>query len=287
MILADLHYKLYSPGQYHINPLLLHKEVVRAYSVEFFFLKLNSIQYYCISLGLFITFYLLSVSATTFTLASLYLSKPLSYSSILSAIPRILKRLGITILHALPLIFLHYTVYLAVLTLFCTILTLIGRILKINHVLALVIVIVFFVIYVSFIFVVHGRFIAWWNFTNLVSVLEPNLYGSTAIKKSKQLLHEKKYITSFLAFIYLFVVFEILGLAIWIMSKDMNMIARVLICSLFVMTLAVVNFLGLTAQNLMYYQNQVADKGVLNESVLEMQGFVGNDNRLEGGHLDV
>ncbi|XP_026451027.1 uncharacterized protein LOC113351216 [Papaver somniferum] len=288
MFIAHLYHKLSSPEYQSTNPLLLYKEFVGAYSsTDQFFLKLNSIQYYCISLVLFFAFYLLSVSATTLTLASLYLSKPLSYISILSTICRILKRLAITFLHGLPLIFLHYVAYLVVLTLFCAILTLVHTSPKINLVLVSVIGTIFLVIYLSFFIVVHGRFIARWNFANVVSVVEPNIYGSGAIKKSKQLLQEKKVNISFLVIFYFCVVIEVLSIGNGVMSQDMDMKVRVFICSLFVMALAVVNFLGLAAQNVIYYQNQVMDKGVLHESALEMQGFVGNDNRVEGDHLDV
>ncbi|XP_026451523.1 uncharacterized protein LOC113351810 [Papaver somniferum] len=283
-------YHLSSPEHQSTNPLVMYKEIVGAYPTDHFFLKLNSIRYYCISLVLFFAFYLLSVSATTFTVASLYVSKPLSYSSILSAIPRIIKRLAITFLHALPLIFLHYTAYLAVLALVCTIVTLIGTVLKINYVLVFVIGTILVIFYVCFVFVVHGNFVAWWNFANMVSVLEPNIYGSAAIKKSKQLLQKKKFITGFLVFFYLGTVYEIACIAevvLTLMGNDANIIVRLLVSSLFVMALAVVNFLGLTAQNLKYYQNQVVGQGVLNESVIEMQGLVGNDNGIEDNLLEV
>ncbi|KAI3928612.1 hypothetical protein MKW98_024213 [Papaver atlanticum] len=124
----------------------------------------------------------------------------------------------------------------------------------------------------------------------MVSVLEPNIYGSADIKKSKQLLQEKKFITGLLVLFYLGAVYEIACIAnfvLTLMGNDTNIIVRLLLSSLFVMALAVVNFLGITAQNLKYYQNQVVGEGVRNESVIEMQGFVGNDNRVKGDHLEV
>ncbi|RZC88783.1 hypothetical protein C5167_031160 [Papaver somniferum] len=278
-----------SPEYLYANSLLPYEQIVGTYSSAYFLLKLKSIQYYCVSLVLFFAFYLLAISATTFTLATFYLPKPLSHISILSSVPGIFKRLAITFCHAVPFVFLNYIAYLVVHTLCCMILTLIRTTPEIDQVLVSVIGFIFFLIYLSIFLVVHGRFIARWNFANVVSVVEPDTYGSGAIKKSKKLLWDKKII---LAILYLAVAIDIVCFGNWVMSHDMNIKARVFVCFSSVMALAVVNFLGLIAQILMYYQNQVI---VLNESGLQVNGivlakmrrFVRNDNRVEGNQLEV
>ncbi|XP_026459964.1 uncharacterized protein LOC113360707 [Papaver somniferum] len=239
----------------------------------------------CVYLVLFSTFYLLSTSAMTFTIAYLHVSKPLSSISVLSAIPRIFKRLAITFLHALPLIFLIHTAYLAVVALITLVITVIGTVPKTNYVLVslLIIDIIFLLICFAFVLVARAHTVASWSSANVVSVLEPNTYGSAAIEKSKLLLEEKKNIKDILVLLHLGT--EVLVCLVQAMLCDTNIIARVLIISLCVIALAAGNFLGLTAQNLMYYvctgyDNQVIGKRVCDYCVLEKTEF-GKDNRAD------
>ncbi|KAI3849466.1 hypothetical protein MKX03_033758 [Papaver bracteatum] len=191
----------------------------------------------------------------TFIIAAVYVSKPLSYISILSTIPGIFKRLAITLFHAFPLILLIYTAYLAVFALICTLLvTMIHTVAETNYVLVslLVIAIVFLAICDVLILVARAHAIASWSCANVVSILEPNTYGSTAINRSKLLLQEKEeIIKNILVLLHL-----VTDIFIWIVFLvwlyDMNT-GRVLIISLCAIALAAGNFLGLTAQNLIYY----------------------------------
>lgn len=247
-----------SPEYQYANSYLTYEEILGTYPIR-----------YCFYLVLFLPFYYLSITAITFTV-----SKPLSHVSILSAIPRILKRLGITFLHALPQIFMNYMAYCAVFTLIWTTLTLIRTIPKIDYVLVTVIGTVFFIIYVFLVFVVHGNFIVWWNFANMLSVLEPEVYGPTAIKKITQILQTKRIGTGWLVF-YFVVAYEVTLGANLVMQSDKDIIYRVLISSLWVLVLAVLNFLGLAVQNLVYYH--AIDEGVLSVSTSERKES-GNDN---------
>lgn len=85
----DLYYKS-SPEYLLSDQKLVHQKLV-SHSIHG-----------CFYLILFSTFYLLSTSAMTFAITCIHASKPLSDISILSVIPRVLKRLAITLLHALP-----------------------------------------------------------------------------------------------------------------------------------------------------------------------------------------
>ncbi|KAI3876683.1 hypothetical protein MKX03_034192 [Papaver bracteatum] len=203
----------------------------------------------------------------TLTITSLYVSKPLSYIYILSGIPRILKRLAITVLHALPLILLSYTTYLAVLALVGTLVVTVIRTVPEtnNYVLVSLMMkaIVFLSVVDAFVLVARAHAVVLLNSANVVSVLEPNTYGSTAIKKSKLLLQEK-IIMNILVLLHL-VSDGFVCILCFAILYDMNIIVRGLIISLCVIALAVGNFLGLTAQNLIYYviagyDNQVVGK---------------------------
>ncbi|KAF9671894.1 hypothetical protein SADUNF_Sadunf12G0097900 [Salix dunnii] len=96
-------------------------------------------------------FSLLSTAAVVFTVASLYTSKPVSFSSTTSAIPQVFKRIDIQ-----------------------------------NTLLVLFSLMVIGVLYL----VVHVYITALWHLASVVSVLEP-VYGLVAMKKSYELLKGK------------------------------------------------------------------------------------------------
>ncbi|KAI3844115.1 hypothetical protein MKW92_023157 [Papaver armeniacum] len=229
----------------------------------------------------------------TLTITSVYQSKPLSSISVLFAIPRIFKRLAITFFHALPLIFLIYTAYLAVFALMALIVSGIYTVARTDHYVLeslLIVAIIFLTIGYFLVLCARAHTIASWNFANVVSILEPNTYGSTAIKKSKELLQEKVIFKIILLLLHL-VTDVFVGIVNLVMLSDMNIRVRVLIISLCAIALAAGNFLGLTAHNLMYYvctgyDSQVIGKTVSDDCVLERQEF-GKDNRVEGDKLEV
>ncbi|KAI3947281.1 hypothetical protein MKW98_030867, partial [Papaver atlanticum] len=122
----------------------------------------------------------------------------------------------------------------------------------------------------AFVLVARAHAVVLLNSANVVSVLEPNTYGSTAIKKSKLLLQEK-IIINILVLLHL-VSDGFVGIVCFAILYDMNIIVRGLMISLCVIALAVGNFLGLTAQNLIYYviagyDNQVVGKRASDDCV--------------------
>ncbi|CAN0911855.1 hypothetical protein LINGRAPRIM_LOCUS977 [Linum grandiflorum] len=72
---------------------------------------------FCYLIFLF-AFSLLSTAAVVFTVASLYTSKPVSFSSTFSAIPKVLKRLFITFVFVALLMLAYNTVFLIFLVIF-------------------------------------------------------------------------------------------------------------------------------------------------------------------------
>ncbi|MCL7046337.1 hypothetical protein MKW94_030049 [Papaver nudicaule] len=222
----------------------------------------------------------------TLTIASVYESKPLSYISIVSA--RILKRLAITFVHVIPLVFLTYTAYLAVLFLFLTVM---GTEPKTYVLVLSLIAMILLAIGFGFVFVARAHNIALLNFAGMVSVLEPNTYGSTAIQKSKRLLQVKYLMKVLLVVHYLGTDFFIRISYLVFVYDDMNIIVKVLFISLCAFALAVGYFLGLAAQNLMYhvctaYDNQVMGKSICDDECVLEREESGKDNRGESDRLE-
>ncbi|CAB4307166.1 unnamed protein product [Prunus armeniaca] len=134
---------------------------------------------FCYLIFLF-AFSLLSTAAVVFTVASLYTSKPVSFSSTLSAIPKVFKRLFITFLWVSLLMVCYNFVFVAFLIL------LILAIDTQNPLLLLFSGVVLFLLFL----VVHVYITVVWHLASVVSVLEP-VYGFAAMKKSYELLKGK------------------------------------------------------------------------------------------------
>ncbi|MCL7040677.1 hypothetical protein MKW94_011453 [Papaver nudicaule] len=222
-----------------------YKQFIRTYSIQEFF--------YLLSLFLF---FLLSASAIVFTVASLYASKPVSFVPTLFAIPRIFKHLVLTFFYALLLMIINYMSYRI------PILVLISK--NINGAW-----LVGFITVSAFINVIVDYCVtALWHLASVISVLEPNVYGLAAMKKSKQLLRGRTKTALELAYLYLGatwfaeVVFELA------MRFPIHFMVKLLLGLLCLFLLAVVNLTGLLVQTVFFFackshHNQVVDKKVL------------------------
>ncbi|KAL3380926.1 hypothetical protein AABB24_001199 [Solanum stoloniferum] len=215
-----------------------------------------------------LAFSLLSTSAVVFTVASLYTSKQVSFSSIITALPSILRRLFITFIW----IFLSMLVYNAVLSFFI-VLMLIAFESKSKNSIALFLVSVFLLS--VFFLVVHVYLSALWHLASVITVLEP-IQGLPAFKKSYELLKGKIRMASVLVLGYLVIFGVISGTFGSIVvdggaNKDhegYSVFVRIVVGGILIGVLVVVILVGLLVQSLFYYvcksyHNERIDKSAL------------------------
>ncbi|KAF8102929.1 hypothetical protein N665_0190s0046 [Sinapis alba] len=205
-------------------------------------------------------FSLLSTAAVVFTVASLYTSKPVSFSSTISAIPLVFKRLFVTFIWVSLLIFL---------------VALLVAIDLQNVGLALFSLVVIFVLFL----VVHVYMTALWHLASVVSVLEP-VYGFAAMKKSYELLKGKTFMACAMVFVYLAlcgVISGVFGKVVVRGGEDHGVFTRIVVGGFLVGVLVVVNLVGLLVQSVFYYvcksfHHQEIDKSALHD---HLGGYLG------------
>ncbi|XP_051125004.1 uncharacterized protein LOC127247263 [Andrographis paniculata] len=214
-------------------------------------------------------FSLLSTAATVFTVASLYTSKPVSFSSTIAAIPSVFKRLFITFLWVSLLMVVYNIVFLVFLVL------LVIAVDTDNVLLFLFSLVVVFSLFLG----VHVYISALWHLASVVSVLEP-VYGFAAMKKSYQLLKGKTGMGFVLVFVYLAICGVINGLFGSIVvhgGDDYGVLTRITVGGFLVGVLVIVNLVGLLVQSVFYYvcksyHHQGIDKGALYD---HLGGYLG------------
>ncbi|GAV74400.1 hypothetical protein CFOL_v3_17880 [Cephalotus follicularis] len=223
---------------------------------------------FCYLLFLF-AFSLLSTAAIVFTAASLYTSKPVSFSNTISAIPKVFKRLFITFLWVTLLMLVYNTVIFVFFLLFIIAIDLNNTLLAIFSVL---------VIFVLFL-VVHVYITALWHLASVVSVLEP-VYGFAAMKKSYELLKGKIRTAMALVFGYLAicaVISGIFGSVVVHGGEKYGVFVRIVVGGFSVGVLVIVNLIGLLVQSVFYYvcksyHHQGIDKSALHD---HLGGYLG------------
>ncbi|CAH8345372.1 unnamed protein product [Eruca vesicaria subsp. sativa] len=211
-------------------------------------------------------FSLLSTAAVVFTVASLYTSKPVSFSSTTSAIPLLLPRLFTTFVRVCALMLAYHTVF----SIF-----LVANDLQINVGSAVFSSVVIKVLFL----VVHVYMTALWHLASVVSVLEP-VKGFAAMKKSYELLRGKTIVACSMVFIYLAlcaVVYGVFGEVVVRGGEDHGVLARIVAGGFLVCVLAVVNLVGFLVQSVFYYvcksfHRQGIDKSALND---HLGGYLG------------
>ncbi|KAL8108651.1 uncharacterized protein LOC141672049 [Apium graveolens] len=213
-------------------------------------------------------FSLLSTAAVVFTVASLYTSKPVSFSNTLSAIPGVFKRLFITYLWVSLTMVVYNVIFL------CFLVLLIVAIDTQNPVLFVFSVIVVFLLFL----VVHVYITALWHLASVVSVLEP-IYGFAAMKKSYELLKGKIGLAFFMVFGYLLVCAAINGVfgSVVVHGWDYGVFTRVVVGGFLVGVLVIVNLVGLLVQSVFYYvcksyHHEEIDKSALHD---HLGGYLG------------
>ncbi|KAL3616725.1 hypothetical protein CASFOL_039119 [Castilleja foliolosa] len=229
--------------------------------------KLLTFQF-CYLIFLF-AFSLLSTAAVVFTVASLYTSKPVSFTSTIAAIPSVFKRLFITFLWVSLLMVVYNIVFIGFLVLLLIAVDLQSVSLFIFS------AVVSFILFI----VVHVYISALWHLASVVSVLEP-LYGFAAMKKSYELLSGKTKTGFFIVFVYLAacgVINGVFGSVVVHGGDDYGVMTRIVTGGFLVGVLVIVNLVGLLVQSVFYYvcksyHHQGIDKGALYD---HLGGYLG------------
>ncbi|CAN6913288.1 unnamed protein product [Brassica oleracea] len=224
-------------------------------------------------LAFLFAFSLLSTAAVVFTVASLYTSKPVSFTSTISAIPLVLNPLFVTFIWVCLLMLTYYTVFLIFLGLAF-----------------------FSSLVISVLFLgVHVYMTALWHLASVVSVLEP-VYGFAAMKKSYDLLKGKTFMACAVVFIYLALcgfVSEVFGKVVVRGGEDHGVFARIVAGGFLVGVLVVVNLVGLLVQSVFYYvcksfHHQEIDKSALHD---HLGGYLGEyvplKSSIQMEHFDI
>ncbi|GAB4840775.1 hypothetical protein Ancab_021537 [Ancistrocladus abbreviatus] len=214
------------------------------------------------------TFSLLSTAAVVFTVASLYTSKPVSFSSTLAAIPLVFRRLFITFLWVCLLMFVYNLAFILLLILI---------IVAVDTDSTLLLMISLLLAFGLFLFV-HVYITALWHLASVVSVLEP-VYGFAAMKKSYELLQGKMRMAGVFVFLYLSICGFINGIfgGVVVHGDGLSVSTRILVGGFLVGVLVIVNLVGLLVQSVFYYvcksyHHQGIDKTALHD---HLGGYLG------------
>ncbi|KAE8708520.1 putative Esterase D [Hibiscus syriacus] len=214
-------------------------------------------------------FFLLSTAAVVFTVASLYTSKAVSFSSTISAIPKVFKRLFITFGWIALLMFVYNGLMIAFLFMFFIVVN------TQNVVLSFLAFMVILVLFLG----VHVYIMALWHLASVVSVLEP-IYGLVAMKKSYELLKGRVNMACILVFGYLAICAVISGTFGTVVvhgGERYGIFWRILVGGFLVGVLVIVNLVGLLVQSVFYYvcksyHHQGIDKSALHD---HLGGYLG------------
>ncbi|KAK8530112.1 hypothetical protein V6N13_102990 [Hibiscus sabdariffa] len=223
---------------------------------------------FCYLIFLF-AFSLLSTAAVVFTVASLYTSKPVSFSSTIAAIPKVFKRLFITFTWVSLLMFVYNALMITFLVLF--VIAVDTR----NTFLSFLSFMVILVLFLG----VHVYITALWHLASVVSVLEP-IYGIAAMKKSYELLKGRAKMAFILVFGYLAicgVIGGIFGSVVVHGGEKYGVFWRIVVGGFLVGILVIVNLVGLLVQSVFYYvcksyHHQGIDKIALHD---HLGGYLG------------
>ncbi|GFP88867.1 hypothetical protein PHJA_001030400, partial [Phtheirospermum japonicum] len=210
-----------------------HRQLQPASSADWS--KLLTFQF-CYLIFLF-EFSLLSTAAVIFIIASLYTSKPVSFTSTIAAIPSIFKRLFITFVWVSLLMVAYNIVFLGFLVLLIIFVDLQSVFLFIFS------VVVSFILFIG----VHVYISAPWHLASVVSILEP-LYGFAAMKKSYELLSGKTRTGFFIVFVYMAacgMINGFFGSVVVHGGDDYGVMTRIVVGGFLVGVLVIMNLVGL------------------------------------------
>ncbi|KAK1305468.1 hypothetical protein QJS10_CPB11g01619 [Acorus calamus] len=225
--------------------------------------------YQLLYLLLLFSFSLLSTASVVFSVASLYTSKPLSFSTSLSALPSILPRLFRTFLWVSLLMVLYNLIFA-----FSVVLVVIAIDADNSFLFA-----VSLFVSLSLFLIVHVYITALWHLASVISVLEP-VCGLAAMRKSRELLRGRTRMAAALVFFYLSAcgfVGGVFGAVVVRGGEDYGVFTRILVGGFLVGVLVVVNLVGFLVQSVFYYvcksyHHQPIDKSALYD---HLGGYLG------------
>ncbi|KAK1257269.1 hypothetical protein QJS04_geneDACA022928 [Acorus gramineus] len=225
--------------------------------------------YQLLYLLLLFSFSLLSTASVVFSVASLYTSKPLSFSTSLSALPSILPRLFRTFLWVSLLMVLYNLIFA-----FSVVLVVIAIDADNSFLFA-----VSLFVSLSLFLIVHVYITALWHLASVISVLEP-VCGLAAMRKSRELLRGRTRMAAALVFFYLSAcgfVGGVFGTVVVRGGEDYGVFTRILVGGFLVGVLVVVNLVGFLVQSVFYYvcksyHHQPIDKSALYD---HLGGYLG------------
>ncbi|KAF5472919.1 hypothetical protein F2P56_009580 [Juglans regia] len=211
-------------------------------------------------------FSLVPTAAVVYTVASLYSSKPVSFSSTMSAIPKVFKRLFVTFVCVALLLIAYNFVLFTFFVIIATADSTSGRFLLFLSSAAVLLLFLLVDVYMS----------ALWHLASVVSVLEP-VHGFAAVKKSRELLKGKTRYAFTLVFLILaicFVIGVVFGLVVVHGGNNYGVFVRIVVGGFLVFVVVIVNLVGLLVQSVFYYvcksyHHQGIDKNALHDHLGE------------------
>lgn len=238
---------------------------------EFFRLGIITFLYVVFVLA----FSLLSTASIVYTVASIYTSKGLSYVKVISVVPKVWKRLFMTFLWAHILIFLYNVAFFFII--FLLLLIEFGTRLPVT-ILIYPLLILFYCLLV-YIYLV-------WHLASVVSVLEDS-YGTTAMKKSADLIKGKRWVGCIIILIYTVCATLVLALFnVFVRSPEhvQSGMGRVLLGLTLLLLWTIVTLLGIVVQTVVYFvcksvHRENIDRHLLSE---HLDGYLGEYMPLKG-----
>lgn len=227
-------------------------------------------------------FSLLSTAAVVYTVACIYTGKQITYSKVMSVVPKVWKRLMATFLWYFLIMMVYNTV------LFLVLIILILMVNMNSGVVFWACVVVLVTVFLA----VHVYISALWHLGSVISVLEDQ-YGLGAFRKSGDLIKGKRIIAFVLVFLYFFICGAINGVFSSTVVHGAGALSRIFWGIFLVGSLVVVNLMGLLVQSVFYYvcksyHHQSIDKSALSDHLEEYLGeYVPLKSSIQMENLDV
>lgn len=216
-----------------------------------------------------LAFSLLSTAAVVYSVACIYTGKQISYSKVMSVVPRVWKRLMLTFLWYFLIIVGYNTALVVALVI---VIVAVGT----DNVVAFDICVG---VLAAVFLVVHVYISALWHVASVISVLEDS-YGIGAIQKSRDLIKGKRLVAFVLIFFYFTIwagIESVFRKKVVHVSGGSGTGSRVGFGVLLVCLLVYVNLIGLLVQSVLYYvcksyHHQSIDKSALSDHLEEYLG---------------
>lgn len=129
----------------------------------------------------YLILFLLSTSAIVYTIACIYTGKQITFKKVMRVVPKVWKRLMVTFIWSFAIVLVYNIVAIAVLVLWVVF------VVPATSTIGIVILVLLLILY--FVGIVYIGVV--WHLACVVSVLEEDVYGIQALKKSKALIKGK------------------------------------------------------------------------------------------------